>query len=174
MAKDDNSLKVEKLNGENYHSWKFQMKMYLIGKDLWDITTGTETLGDDATAEEQRKFKKRENLALASVCLSVATSLQIYVRSASNAKEAWENLESHFQKKSLSRKIFYRRKLYSARMEEGTSMIDHVNYIKSLSEHLEAVDDAVAEKGLVIILISSLPKEYNSLMTVLELLQKIN
>ena len=59
-------------------------------------------------------------------------------------------------------------------MEEGTSMINHVNYIKSLSEHLEAVDDAVAEKGLVIILISSLPKEYNSLMTVLELLQKIN
>ena len=105
MAKDDNSLKVEKLNGENYHSWKFQMKMYLIGKDLWDITTGTETLGDDATAEEQRKFKKRENLALASVCLSVATSLQIYVRSAGNTKEAWENLESHFQKKSLSRKI---------------------------------------------------------------------
>ena len=119
---------------------------------------------------QQRKSKEnlRENLALASVCLSVATSEQIYVRSAGNAKEAWENLESHFQKKSLSRKIFYRRKLYSARMEEGTSMIDHVNYIKSLSEHLEAVDDAVAEKDLVIILISSLPEKYNSLITALE------
>ena len=70
MATDDNALKVEKLNGENYHSWKFQMKMYLIGKDLWDITRGTETLTDDATVEEQRKFKKRENLVLASVCLS--------------------------------------------------------------------------------------------------------
>ena len=88
MVAEDNVLKFEKLNGQNYHSWKFQMKMYLIGKDLWDITTGTETLGDDATAEEQRKFKKRENLALASVCLSVATSLQIYVRSAGNAKDA--------------------------------------------------------------------------------------
>ena len=77
MATDDNASKVEKLNGENYHSWKYQMKMYLIGKDLWDITTGTEILEDDATAEEQRKFKKRENLSLASVCLSVETSLQI-------------------------------------------------------------------------------------------------
>ena len=50
-------------------------------------------------------------------------------------------------------------------MEEGTSMIDHVNYIKSLYEHLEAVNEAVAEKDWVIILISSLPEEYNSLIT---------
>ena len=27
-------LKVEKLNGDSYHSWKFQMKMLLIAKDL--------------------------------------------------------------------------------------------------------------------------------------------
>ena len=126
----DNALKVEKLNGENYHGWKFQMKMYLIRNDLWDITTGTETLADDATAEEQRKFKKRENLALASACLSLA-SLQIYIRSAGNAKEAWENRKSHFQKKSLSRKIFYRGKLYSPRMEEGTSMMESSNNLNN-------------------------------------------
>ena len=47
-------------------------------------------------------------------------------------------------------------------------MLAHVNYIKTLSEHLEAVGDAVAEKDLVIILISSLPEEYNHLITALE------
>ena len=40
-------------------------------------------------------------------------------------------------------------------------MIDRINYVKTLSEHLEAVGDAVAEKDLVIILISSLPDDYN-------------
>jgi len=39
-SQEDIGFKVEKLSGENYHSWKFQMKMYLIGKDLWDIVTG--------------------------------------------------------------------------------------------------------------------------------------
>ena len=97
-----------------------------------------------------------------------ATNLQIYVRSAQNAKEAWNNLEKHFEEKSLSRKIFYRRKLYAARMEKGTQMIDHINYVKTLSEHLETVGDAVAEKDLVIILISSLPEDYNFLITALE------
>ena len=47
-------------------------------------------------------------------------------------------------------------------------MINHINYIKTLSEHLEAVEDPVQEKDLVIILISSLPDEYNYLITALE------
>ena len=165
---EDMGFKVGKLSGENYHSWKFQMKMYLIGKDLWEIVSGTETLSAEATAAEQSKFRKRENMALASVGLSIATNLQIYVRPAASAKEAWENLEKHFEEKSLSRKIFYRRKLYSAGMQKGTSMINHINYVKTLSEHLEAVGDAVAEKDSVIILISSLPEDYNYLITALE------
>ena len=168
MAAEDTGFKVEKLNGENYHSWKFQMKMYLIGKDLWELVTGEETLNATANPEQQRRFRKRENVALATVCLSVETSLQIYVRSAKNAKAAWDNLEQHFERKSLSQKIFYRRKLYSARMGKGAKMIDHINYIKTLAEHLEAVDDEIAEKDLVIILISSLPEEYNYLITALE------
>jgi len=40
MATDDVGFKVEKLTGDNYHHWKFQMKMCLIGKDLWEIVTG--------------------------------------------------------------------------------------------------------------------------------------
>ena len=47
-------------------------------------------------------------------------------------------------------------------------MINHINYIKTLSEHLEAVEDPVRGKDLVIILISSLPDEYNYLITALE------
>ena len=164
----DVDFKIEKLTGENYHNWKFQMKMCLIGKDLWEIVTGTEVLAEGASAQEQRSFRKRENQALACVCLSVATSLQIYVRSAKSSKEAWDNLASHFEEKSLSKKIFYRRKLYSARMEKGTNMVTHINYVKTLSEHLESVDDPIAEKDLVIILISSLPDEYNYLITALE------
>ena len=76
MAAEDTGFKVEKLTGDNYHSWKFQMKMHLIGKDLWDIVTGAETLDEETTAEAQRRFRKRENLALATVCLSVVTNLR--------------------------------------------------------------------------------------------------
>eukprot|EP00795_Rhopilema_esculentum_P012376 gene12376-3032_t len=106
---EESGFKVEKLTGDNYHSWKFQMKMCLIGKDLWGIVTGDETLAPTASNQEQQKFRRRENLALASICLSVSSDIQIYVRSAKTASEAWESLEKHFEKKSLAHKIFYRR-----------------------------------------------------------------
>ena len=168
MATAEDAFKVEKLTGDNYHSWKFNMKMYLIGKDLWEIVTGTEMQNADASAEEERKYRRRENMALATVCLSISTNLQIYVRSCKTAKDAWDSLAKHFEQKTLSRKIFYRRKLYSARMQKGTGMVEHINYIKTLSEHLEAVEDPIEEKDLVIILISSLPEDYNYLITALE------
>ncbi len=47
-------------------------------------------------------------------------------------------------------------------------MIEHVNYLKTLSEHLEAVNDPVAEKDLIIILISSLLEKYNYLINALD------
>ena len=174
MATEELSCKFEKLTADNYHSWKFNMKMYLIGKDLWEIVTGTEVLSDEASEAEKRKFKKDENKALAMICLGISTSLQIYVRSCETAKSAWESLEKHFQQKTLSKKIFYRRKLYSARMKKGQDMTEHINYVKTLSEHLEAIDDAIAEKDLVILLISSLPEEYNFLITALETIAEDN
>ena len=80
MAAEDTGFKVEKLKGENFHSWKFQMKMHLIGKDLWDIVNGAEMLNADATAEQQRRFRKRENLALATVWF-VCRNEPAYLRS---------------------------------------------------------------------------------------------
>lgn len=168
VSEETTGLKVEKLHGDNYHNWKFQMKMHLMAKDVWEIVTGDEILPEEASQAERGRFRKRENLALATVCLSVVTGLQIYVRSADIAKEAWESLEQHFEKKSLSQKIYYRRKLYAARMDTGASMLEHVNYIETLSEHLQAVGDPITEKDLVIILVRSLPEIYNYLITALE------
>ena len=160
--------RVDKLNGTNYHNWKFNVRMLLIGKDLWEIVEGTESIGVGANEAEVKKFRRRENLALSIICLSVSINLQIYVRNAKTPKEAWKCLADHFEEKSLSKKIMYRRKLYSCRLEKGVTMEEHVNNLTTISEHLDALDDAVSEKDLVMILISSLSEDYNNLITALE------
>ena len=86
---EDGGSIVEKLTGENHYAWKFQMKMALIGKDVWEIVTGEEVLNEDASQADRRKLQRRSNMALATIWLSVAVNIQIYVRSAVNAKEAW-------------------------------------------------------------------------------------
>ena len=47
-------------------------------------------------------------------------------------------------------------------------MTNHVSEIKTISEHLEAIGDPIVEHNLVVILISSLPEEFNYLITALE------
>ena len=81
-----------------------------------------------------------------------------YVTSVTTGKEASDNLEKHFQQKTLSHKIFLRRKLYSVKMEKGDVMTNHVNEIKTVSENLEAIGGPIAEHDLIIMLINSLPK----------------
>ena len=148
------------------------MKLFLIGKGLWEIVDGTETVAEDASEDARAKFKKRDNLALATVCLGINSDLHIYVRGSKTGKEAWEDLSKRFEEKTLSKKISYRRKLYKTHMNPGTDMTTHINQIKTISEHLEALDDPVVEKDLVMILISSWPTEYNNLITTLETLSE--
>lgn len=85
------------------------MKMCLIGKDLWRILTGDETLAPTASSQEQQEFKRRENLELASICLLILSDIQIYARSENTTRETWVSLVKHFEKISFAHKIFYRR-----------------------------------------------------------------
>ena len=60
-------------------------------------------------------------------------------------------------------------------MNGKQDITEHINYVKTLSlEHLEASDDTIAEKDLVILIISSLPEEYNFLITALETIAEDN
>ena len=159
------------LTGDNYHEWKFSMKWLLMGLDLWDLVDGTEVLPDRAGQKQQEKFRKRQNLALSKICLSVSPNIQIYVRSAKTGKEAWDCIAKRFEEKSLTRIIKYRSELYSMMMNEETPMVDQINHLKTIAERLESLDDIVAEKDLVMILLKSLPKSYHNLITALESLK---
>ena len=118
VSNEDSMLfKVEKLTTDNYHTWKYSMKLYLIGKGLWDIVSGDETLAEDADENTKKNFNKRANLALAAIGLNVTKGVQIYTRSEKTAKDAWDNLAARFEKSSLSAIINYRRRLYGIRAE---------------------------------------------------------
>lgn len=50
----DNEFKIEKLNGNNYQSWKFNTKLMLMQKELWGIVEKTEVM--DTSTEGLRRY----------------------------------------------------------------------------------------------------------------------
>ena len=64
-------INFEKLGSDKYNSWKFSMKMYLEGKDVWEIAYGSETQPPEADNDGRVKFKKRVNLVMAAIFVGV-------------------------------------------------------------------------------------------------------
>ena len=79
-------MHIKKLSSENYYHWKFDMKMLLIGKDLWEIVSGGEVLARGATNKAISEFRKRDNKALSIICLAIEPDLKIYVRPAKSRR----------------------------------------------------------------------------------------
>ncbi len=90
-------INIEKLNEKNFYTWKYNLKMHLVGKDLWEIVSGDEELSLNANADARKRFKKRENQAWSAVCLAVNKELQIHVRHCKTGKEAWDTLCNRFE-----------------------------------------------------------------------------
>ena len=55
----DEKWVMDKLEGSNWATWKFQMRYLLLAKGLWNVVDGTEVLADDATAQARAEFAKK-------------------------------------------------------------------------------------------------------------------
>ena len=104
MATEDMTFKIEKLTAENYHSWIFNMKMYLIGKDLWEIVTGTEVIVEDWSDAEKWKFKKRENLT----CRYMSDRLKLLKKPGKFFKHKKISTENLVKENLISSKTVFR------------------------------------------------------------------
>ena len=168
MATVEMEYKMKKFDGNDYHNWKFKMRMFLINKDYWEIVNGTDTIEKHTTDAAKRDFGRRSQKALAAICLSLADNQLIHVRASTSAKDAWEKLQSHYERNSLSQKLFYRRRFFTETMRDEESMLDHINKMRTMSEKLEAIGAAVNEGDFIITLLGSLPESYANLITALE------
>ena len=110
MASDSaaRGLKIVKLNGRNFQSWKFNMKCLLMERGLRRYADDTNLIdkpevkveGDNVTAEDVKKSKEKLNeynlkadQAYSLIALHVEPDLQIHVSTKRTADEAWANLK---------------------------------------------------------------------------------
>ena len=82
--------KNEKLNGRNYQSWKFNVKLVLMERGLWGFTLqGQET----HPATVRNAFCLRSDKAYSLITLNVEKDLQIDISSITDPLTAWKILQ---------------------------------------------------------------------------------
>ena len=165
----ENVLKLTKLNGSNYRSWAFNMRLYLESFDLFGYADGSaEPPAETASEQVKKAFELAAKKAWTYICLAVEPEQQIHVRDTHTAKEAWDCLKSQFARESILQKVRLRQQYHSLRFQKGGNMLEHINQLRSLHDQLKEMGANIDDGELAMTLLASLPDEYKPLITTLD------
>ena len=132
------------------------------------IVNGTETAPAEE-GEQLTKFTARRDKALATIVLAVDPRLLYIIEpDPTDPITVWKTLANQFQRKTWANKLDLKRKLFSMRLNEGSSVQEHLKSMTEICDELSAIGEPVNEEDRVIYLLASLPESYNVLVTTLE------
>ncbi|KAE8725167.1 Eukaryotic translation initiation factor 3 subunit E [Hibiscus syriacus] len=120
---------IEKFNERNFSLWKLKMKA-ILRKDgcLAAINERPVDFADDI------KWNEMDGNAMANFHLALADEVLSSIEEKKTAKEIWDHLTKLYEATSLHNKIFLKRKLYTLRMPESTSVTEHLNTLNTFSQ----------------------------------------
>ena len=127
-------FEIGKFNGRNFSLWKLKIKAILT-KDsyLAAISERPTTFTDD------NKWNEMDENAIANLYLALADEILSSIEEKKTTKEIWDHLTKLYEAKSLHNKIFLKRKFYTLRMSESTSVTEHLNVLNTLFSQLTSL-----------------------------------
>ncbi|KAH9679108.1 reverse transcriptase Ty1/copia-type domain-containing protein [Citrus sinensis] len=153
----------EKFTGQNdFNMWKIKMEALLITQGLGNAIEPDfkkEGLGGSSstTSEQAAEIDKK---ARSTIILSLGDSVIREVAKERTVAGLWTKLKNLYMTKSLSNRLYIKRKMFSLRMMEGSSLDEHIDEFNKVCDALETIDEGLNDESKALVLISSLPKSY--------------
>lgn len=155
-------FEVEKFNGtNNFGMWQCEVKDVLIQQDL-DLVL------EDKPANMEQKVWDRLNLqACGTIRLFLAKDQKYSVMKETKAKVLWKLLEDKFMTKSVENRLFLKKKLFRFQYQPGCTMQEHLTEYNKILADLRNLDVDILDEDKALLLLNSLPDEYDHLITTL-------
>jgi hypothetical protein len=161
MSSDRYITSITKLNGENYHDWKFAVSMALRQMGCWGVISGVDAKSSTREGEKTWDTKAEEGLTI--IGLTVEPSQYTYIRNSTNGVEAWTALKEIYEKNSRSTRISLKRQFYGFEHDTNVPMFAYVNGITDLAGKLKAIGIDLTDEEITDVLIFNLDNEYSSI-----------
>ena len=151
---------VEKFDGtNNFGMWKCEVHDVLFQQEL------------DVALEENRPegvnekdWTRINRLACGTILLCLSKELKYPFMRETSARKLWKEMEDKFIKNNTDNKLYTRTKLYRFQYKPGTTMNHHIIIFNSLVTDLLNLDEKVSDVDKALILLASLPYEYEHLI----------
>ena len=159
-------VRIEPLNGSNYQSWKYNMKLVLMERGLWGFIQETEVEPDStAQASAVNTYRLRSDKAYSLIALNVSKSLQVHISSITDPRLAWETLRKQFEFVSIAQVVRLNRRFYAATLEEGADLLEHLTRMTSLAEQLKELKEEITPTKFATVILGSLPESYDGFIS---------
>ncbi|GMF66182.1 unnamed protein product [Phytophthora lilii] len=167
MSPNTASNPNEILTYENYFLWEFNARMTLARKGLQDHVVAA-MKPEEAVLRKTNEWKVADMKALAVVAKMLSPTYQSMIREASTALEAWESLKAFFVKQSLHNRVQLRKQLHEFTLGSGENLMTHIVRFDDLCARLAAVGEKMTDDEKIVILLGSLPQEYDTMVRIIE------
>src|SRR4051812_5398704 len=138
--------------------WQVKMRAFLAQAS--DLDEALDAFGEKApstwTAEEKRKDRK----ALSLIHLHLSNSILQEVLLEKSAAALWLKLESICMSKDLTSKLHVKMKLFTHKLHDGGSILDHLAVFKEIVSDLQAMEVKYEDEDLGLLILCSLPSSF--------------
>src|SRR3954462_1863865 len=147
--------------GTSFSLCKIRMRSSLIPQGLWKAVEE-----NFFGVSEESKVELQER-ALSAIFMSVTDNVLREIATEKTASDAWKKLEELYSGKSLTNRLYLKKRLYNLRMVEGTPVKQHLDVFNSIIMDLGNIDITVESEDQALIVLSSLPASYESFVDTL-------
>jgi hypothetical protein len=166
------NVKIEPLGKENFDTWKIQIEALLIKNDSWKYVNGTipkpKEPPEAVTTWESNDAKARSDLIL-TICPSELKQ----IKNCPTSKDIWNKLHSVYQSQGPARKAMLLKTLILLKMKNGEDMRDHIRNFFDVVVKLEEMELCIINDLLAILLLYSIPDEYETFRIAIETQEKL-
>ncbi|KAH9763592.1 Integrase catalytic domain-containing protein [Citrus sinensis] len=166
-------IDLEKFTGKNdFNMWKVKMEALLIIQGLGDgleliiKKEGLEasTSSSSLTPQQATEIDKK---ARSTIILSLGDSVIREVARERTVADLWAKLEMVYMTKSLANRLYIKKRMFTLKMAEGSSLEDRIDEFNQVCDTLEIIDEGLADEGKALLLVSSLPSSYSNFVDAL-------
>ncbi|KAG8180552.1 hypothetical protein JTE90_018172 [Oedothorax gibbosus] len=175
---------IEKLNANNYSSWKDDVKVVLMDRGSWQIVVGKEEppqpyspVKDDADEvpesdpafnkayqKQLKDFNLRRDGAYSTIYLSLEKEIRPLVSETDDPVEAFKILQLHFRPDSRARIIGLTDDFFSCRIDPNEEVVLYAARLKRIAVLLNDAGKPIDDWYQAFQLIQYLPQEFNGIL----------
>ncbi|KAH9671238.1 Integrase catalytic domain-containing protein [Citrus sinensis] len=145
-------IDLEKFNGKNdFNMWKVKMEALLITQGLGDaIEPVTKKEGKETSSSRTpEQAAEIDNKARSTIILSLGDSVIREVAKERTVAELWAKLDRLYMTKSLANILYIKKRMFTLKMGEGSSLDDHIDEFNKVCDTLETIDEGLDDEGLI-------------------------